>query len=159
MDNIAIPADKLKDNVIICENAEEILKAINAHPDAVLHLTKRQIRRLGGELSFRFFRQIKDGFNYGSSPYKMNDDGTISPKEGYSFLPGEVMKQVIDSAVSKATGLLAKELQQRVDSLIPQWMADGSINSMIEATMLQSIRDCGNKLISFAIKREENNEQ
>ena len=155
----SIPTDKLKDNVIICENAEEILKAINAHPNAVLHLTKRQIRRLGSELARSLFESVKDGFNYGSRCYKMNDDGTISPRETYSFMAGNVMRQVIDSATSKAQGTIRNEVQKVIDETVTQWVENGALNSMIEATVLQSIRDCGNKLISFAIKREENNEQ
>lgn len=40
----------VKEHTIVCENTEAILEAISRHPNAVLHLTKRQIHKLSWQL-------------------------------------------------------------------------------------------------------------
>lgn len=40
----------VKEHTIVCQNTEAILEAISRHPNAVLHLTKRQIHKLSAQL-------------------------------------------------------------------------------------------------------------
>ena len=40
----------VKEHTIVCQNTEAILEAIDRHPNAVMHLTKRQIHKLSAQL-------------------------------------------------------------------------------------------------------------
>ena len=49
---------------IICTNADEVLKALNEHPKAILHLSKRQVRKMANDVIIAIQRQLTADLHY-----------------------------------------------------------------------------------------------
>lgn len=152
-----------KEKCIICENADELLKALNEHPKAILHLSKRQIRRLGRELAKAYFDNIVDGFNRhkGNGFFMMNKDGSISLKKGYSFKVYDIVKEMESTVVAQTIRELNPVLESTVAESVSAWLDKGGANILVAESVAKAMKDCASKLIEAALQTgsEVKNEQ
>lgn len=146
---------KEQEKCIICENADELLEAINQHPKAVMHLSKRQIRILGREIAKAHREYVMNGFNSHNDMFRMNKDGSISLKKARSYEVLDVVKQMESIIVSQTIKELNPVVKSKVNECVSEWLNNGGIRVMITNSLRDAMTNCGNKLIESALQLEQ----
>lgn len=146
----------VNEHTIVCENTEAILEAISKHPNAVLHLTKRQIHKLSAQLlkgmQEIFAAKLK---TLHTSRYDKPLYITVDEQGGLllNFCKGlEVSRATTDTLLEK----LVPKLKASVDTYMQQ-AADTYVSNttniqwVIQAAMQQAFTKCATKLMEAAL--------
>lgn len=153
---------------IICENAEEVLKAINEHPKAILHLSKRQVRKLARDVIMAIQRQLMDDLHcdgfYGFTINKDTREVAVRPSYKYdtTSLRKEIIEDVRKSLKAEVELLVIqegkKELNDCMKRYLDHWTEKGIIKDMIVHNTQEAIRRSATNLIDFTLKKETKDE-
>lgn len=141
-----------REKCIVCEGTDELLKAVNEHPKAILHLSKRQIRRLGQEIAKAHFNSVVAGFNKYSTNFYINEDGSICLKRNTKFPIRDVLKDLESDVTNQVIRELNPVIETNVNELVSKWLSAGGLQAMITNEVSRVMRDCGNKIIEAALR-------
>lgn len=150
---------------IICTNADELLKALNDHPKAILHLSKRQVRKMANDVIIAIQRQLTSDLHYdGFYGFRINKDtGEVFVRPNYKYNTTELRKEIIEDI---RKGLKAeveltviqeykKELHDCIKQYLDHWTKTGTIEDMIVHNTQEAIRRSAANLIDFTLKGNE----
>ena len=153
---------------IICTNADEVLKAINEHPKAILHLSKRQVRKMANDVIIAIQRQLTADLHYdGFYGFRINKDtGEVFVRPNYKYNTTELRKEIIEDvrkSLKAEVELLViqeykKELHDCMKQYLDRWTKKGIIEDMIVHNTQEAIRRSATNLIDFTLKKETKDE-
>ena len=153
---------------IICTNADEVLKAINEHPKAILHLSKRQVRKMANDVIIAIQRQLTADLHYdGFHGFRINKNtGEVFVRPNYKYDTTELRKEIIEdvrNSLKAEIELLViqeykKELYDCMKQYLDRWAKNGIIEDMIVHNTQEAIRRSATNLIDFTLKKETKDE-
>lgn len=157
-----------KEKCIICENADEVLKALNEHPKAILHLSKRQVRKMANDVIIAIQRQLTSDLHYdGFEGFRINKDtGEVFVRPSYKYNTDNLRKQIIEEIrenLKSEVVLLViqkykKELHDCMQQYLDHWTEKGIIKDMIISNTQEAIKRSAANLIDFTLKKEAKDE-
>ena len=159
---------EIKEKCIICTNAEEVLKALNEHPKAILHLSKRQVRKMANDVIIAIQRQLTSDLHYdGFGGFRINKaTGEVFVRPNYKYSTDNLRKEIIEEIREKLKAEVTlmviqkykKELHDCMQEYLDHWTEKGVINDMIVSHTQEAIRRSATNLIDFALKKEVKDE-
>lgn len=146
----------VKEHTIVCENTEAILEAISRHPNAVLHLTKRQIHKLSAQLrkGMQAILEAKLKTLY-TSYYDKPLYITVDEQGGLllNFSKGlEVSRATTDTLIEKLMPKLKDSVHIYMQQAVDTYVANtANTEYIVHCAVKQAFTKCATKIMEAAL--------
>lgn len=146
----------VKEHTIVCQNTEAILEAIDRHPNAVMHLTKRQIHKLSAQLlkgmQAILEARLKTLYTpaYNKPLYLTIDDQgglLINFRKGLP-ISSDTTSTLLEKLMPKLKASVNTYMQQAADTYVSN---TANIQWVIHDAMQRAFTKCATKLMEAAL--------
>lgn len=155
----------VKEHTIVCENTEAILEAIGKHPNAVVHLTKRQIHKLSAQLLKGMQKILEAKLKTLYSPYfdkplfiTVDDQGGLL----LNFRKGlEVSRATTDTLLEKLMPKLKDSVHIYMQQAVDTYVANtANTEYIVHCAVKQAFTKCAAKIMeaAFSVNTEQPSE-
>ena len=146
----------VKEHTIVCENTEAILEAIARHPNAVLHLTKRQVHKLSSQLLKGMQSILEAKLKTLYAPYFDKPLYITVDEQGgllLNFRKGlEVSRATTDTLLEKLMPKLKDSVHTYMQQAVDTYVANrANTEYIVHVAVKQAFTKCAAKIMEAAL--------